>query len=482
MLSHRRDQTDYWNLILRLTLILITLAASHTTRLISSVGAVEWNYGENQEECDTEQTIPDAIILEPSDAWQRRIKSASPGETFLLREGTYEVKRDQLRPATGRSERWVTVKPYDCEQVTIWGGVRPQSYNLIAGLRIETDKEAYAVWVNGRTPVHQVVLRNNSMLGGTKKALLINQDARDIRVTGNIINGAKSGHSVWIGNWDSDKSAKKPTDIMFDHNLVKKDYFGDIRSSEDTLSIKTAGRGIILAHNRFTHSYNIENVIDIKGVADGPITIRNNYFDGPNLFLGSYGGNDSTGVCIVIGNEEKPPELVQHVIESNTFIRCYGGDIALGSGQRNGSALIHNNVFYHQHTKVITHQAVFARTFDSEISNNTFIKGAFKLGRSSSGCSGPTPENLVFKNNIFYGTRVIDQTDNCPQVDYRLEYNLLFDLPEEFERGVQRYNQVDDPGFVDVSAHNFRLKDSSPAHGAGEGGGDMGADLHGVWR
>jgi hypothetical protein len=54
------------------------------------------------------------------------------------------------------------------------------------------------------------------MLGGTKKALLINQDARDIRVTGNIINGAKSGHAVWIGNWDSDKSAKRPTDIMLD--------------------------------------------------------------------------------------------------------------------------------------------------------------------------------------------------------------------------------------------------------------------------
>ena len=111
------------------------------------------------------------------------------------------------------------------EQVTIWSAVRLQSDNLIAGLRIETDKEAYAVWVNGRKPVHQVVLRNNSMLGGTKKALLINQDAHDIRVTRNIINGAKSGHSVWIGNWDSDKSAKKPTDIIFDHNLVKKDNF-----------------------------------------------------------------------------------------------------------------------------------------------------------------------------------------------------------------------------------------------------------------
>jgi hypothetical protein len=46
------------------------------------------------------------------------------------------------------------------------------------------------------------------MFGGAKKALLINQDARDVHVTGNIINGAKSGHAVWIRNWDSDKSAK----------------------------------------------------------------------------------------------------------------------------------------------------------------------------------------------------------------------------------------------------------------------------------
>jgi hypothetical protein len=130
----------------------------------------------------------------------------------------------------------------------------------------------------------------------------------------------------------------------------------------------------------------------------------------------------------------------------------------------------------------VTHQAVFARTFDSEISNNTFFKGAFKLGRSASGCAGPMPENLVFKNNIFYGTRVIDHTDKCPQVDYRLEYNLLFDLPEEFERGVQRYNQFDDPEFVDISAYDFRLQDSSPARRAGEGGVNMGAVPHEEWR
>jgi len=48
---------------------------------------VEGNYGENQEECDTEQTIPDAIILEPSDAWQRRIKFRQPGrDVFAARE------------------------------------------------------------------------------------------------------------------------------------------------------------------------------------------------------------------------------------------------------------------------------------------------------------------------------------------------------------------------------------------------------------
>jgi hypothetical protein len=58
---------------------------------------VEWNYGEHQAESDTEQTIPDAIILKPSDAWQCCLKSASPGETFLLREGACEVKRE---PAT----------------------------------------------------------------------------------------------------------------------------------------------------------------------------------------------------------------------------------------------------------------------------------------------------------------------------------------------------------------------------------------------
>jgi hypothetical protein len=107
MLYYRRNQTDYLELILRLALILIALTAIHTTRLISLVGAVEWHYGEHQEACDTEPTIPDAIILEPSDAWQHCIKSASPGETFWLREGTDEVKRDQLRPPKGRSERWV---------------------------------------------------------------------------------------------------------------------------------------------------------------------------------------------------------------------------------------------------------------------------------------------------------------------------------------------------------------------------------------
>ena len=453
----------------------ILLILCSVSQVMASSEVVEIDFGEVYEECDTEQTLANAIVLGPSDPWQNRIKFARPGDTFLLRGGVYHVKKDGLRPAEGRSERYVTVKPYDCEEVMIWGGVRPQSYNIFAGLRIETETEAYAVWVSGREAVRHIELRNNSILGGTKKALLINHDARHIRVVGNIISGAKSGHSVWIGNWDTDKSAKKPEDVLLDRNLLKKDYFGDIRSSEDTLAIKTVGSDIVLSNNIFTTSYNIENVIDIKGMADGPITIRDNTFDGPNLFLGSYGGNDSTGVCIVIGNEEKPAELMQHVIEGNFFNQCEGGGVALGSGKRNGSASIRYNVFYQTHTRTIDDQAIFGRSFNTEIVNNTYIKGAFKLGRYRASCGASTPQGLVVKNNIFYETRVIDQTDHCPTVDYQVKYNLLYDLPETFERGERRHNFFDAPEFVNRAAGDFRLTETSPARAAGEGGIDLGA-------
>jgi len=92
--------------------------------------------GEVLEPCATPVTSAPAVVLTTTSGWQSALQNAAPGTTLLLRAGVYQATQ-KLNINAGVAGSLVTVKPYNCEAVTLRGSFTPLSYTVIAGLRIE---------------------------------------------------------------------------------------------------------------------------------------------------------------------------------------------------------------------------------------------------------------------------------------------------------------------------------------------------------
>jgi hypothetical protein len=495
------------------------------TGFVTSV--VSKTYGPANEPCTT-----NGMALSPSDNWESRLEAAKPGDTFLLRAGTYRVTGTLALPS-GSADKPIVLKAYNCEAATILGesstpghGVmmRPGSYNTIAGLHIESATHEGLIAVHGN--IRQVEFRHNALYGGRNNAITIRGRVANITFIGNDVNSGpgqlpgitnSSGGHVFVVAPEargSQQEARKPRNqrkppssaapeapeipqeaqkprnqrkpispvapegagipngVHIVRNKIRGAYFGDLTAGDDTIAV-AGGNNVVIEANWFTDNYNIEQVIDIKSRwSRVPVIIRGNVFQ--NNFLGTHGGQDGgptvamNSAEIVVGDHDVPPALLQHVIEYNRFER----GISVGASNRPGSAIIRNNIF---HAKAISApRIIFNQTYNTLVINNTFYRGGFKIGRTR-GCI--PVGGLTFKNNIFYETFVNDQTDNCPNNSYTLAHNVLYKLPSGFKRGVQQANITTDPFFINPAAGDFRLKAESAARKVGEGGMHMGVLL-----
>jgi hypothetical protein len=430
-------------------------------------------YGPANEVCQTNGTV-----LEPTDSWERIIEHSPPGATYLLRGGTYSINTTLIMPA-GLPGRSITVKPYDCEAVTMksthsgspGNAIMPRSHNVFAGLRIVADHTPSLVRIDGKNLgfIEDVVFRNNILTGGQSSVFNINTDAHYITIVGNVIDGvAKDGSVIRIGRGTGSVT---PSHINIDRNRISKAYFGNVGAGDDVIEV-TAADHLVISNNLFTEAYNIENVIDLKlQHSSVPVVIDGNHFEANHL--GTFGGDDSNSICLIIGDPATVAKRLRHLIRNNTFVNCRGGAIAIGGGNRKGSAWVENNIFYHDTNTLADAQGGYFNADDTLLINNTFYRGGFKIGWSRASCNS-LPQGLIIKNNIFYETRIQDQTDRCPSIDYQLVYNLWNNLPSKFERGVQKYNKTGDPLFISPSKLDFRLKNGSPAQASGAGEVDMG--------
>jgi hypothetical protein len=429
-------------------------------------------YGPANEACETR-----GVVLDSSDAWKSRIETAGAAETILLSGGTYSWSGTLSVPAG------VTVKPYDCQDARLIGtssqegvgvAVTAASGAVVAGLHIESDSHEKLIELKGS--ILDVMFRNNRLHGGRNDAIVLQGPLRNVALTGNDINSgpaqpggitsSSGGHVIYI---KEDGSGNVPDGVSIVANRIRGSYFGDLLAGDDTIAVQ-GGKGIVIEGNWFTESYNIENVIDLKLMPSTPVSIRLNYVE--NNFLGTHGGQDGNpggmGTCLIVGDRVDPADVAQHVVEGN-WIEEHTDTISVGGGSRPGSAVFRYNVIIGPQGSP---RGTIHRAYSTQFVNNTFYRSGFKLSRSASGW---LPPGLIFKNNIFFETYVNDQTDADPGVDYRVEYNTLYNLPSGFERGIQTDNKTADPQFVDASGRDFRLRSESPARGAGEGGVDMGA-------
>ncbi len=423
--------------------------------------------GEQLEPCTTEASVADATILLPTDDWETAIQQAGPGATLLLHGGVYQA-RDKIWLPSGQPDQLITLKPYNCESVTLYTSVRPGSYNVIAGLHIEALGIGDLTWVirvdgKNKDPIRQVEIRNNTILGGEKDALKVSADVVGLTITGNHIDGGMASHVL---NVQSEGQPNAPDQILITNNLLTKSYFNT--QSEDMLQVIDALH-IEFSHNTCADGHRMEQCVDIKETRV-PLIIRDNLFDGTTLHLDGEGVDGSAG-CMVIHEHDGHPE--NHLIEQNLFRNCRDTIIRFASegGIAMASATVRNNTFISPDATDEDGLLIW-RAQDVVFENNTMIRGTLKLG--ADGDPTKAPQNTILKNNIFYHTRIDDRTQ-APDTTYQCSYNLFFQTSGNLAHAMCQDSLWDaDPLLKDVDHADFQPANNSPVCVAGENGAVIG--------
>jgi hypothetical protein len=433
---------------------------------------------------DLEPCTQAGVAVEPGDGWRERLEGARPGETILLRGGTYALA-GSLRLPSGTPGQPILIKPYDCEAVKlrpmahapgIGDALTAGSHVTVASLDIESASHESLLKVRN---ARDLELRHNRLAGGRNDAFVVS-GGEDLRFIGNAINSgpgqrtgiteSSGGHLFYLKASDDGRG---PRGVQIAGNHIEGSYFGDLVSGDDVFAVQ-AGDDVVIENNLITAQYNIENIIDIKTSGSStPVVFRANR--AADNFKGTKGGQDHhrPEACLVVGDSRSGPAL-RHLIADNLFDGCPGGFFSIGGGERTGSALITGNLFRDAAEAGEPVAGVIARAVDTEVAHNVFYRGALQLGRGY-GCSKTQmPQGLVIRDNIFDGTSIVDRTEDCPEVGYRLEHNLFHRLPSGFKRRIARGNRELDPRFRDPGAGDFSLQAGSPAIGAATDGRNLG--------
>lgn len=452
--------------------------------LLSATSAARYGassvVGEPLERCETERTRPGARILTPSSSWQSSLQNAAPGSTFLLRGGLYQASQT-LRIGAGLSGQLVTVKPYNCEAVTLRGGLQLQSYTVLAGLRIESALStqtgpSYTLRIDGKTTVRRAItIRNNTIVGGEVDAIRINDQVSGVTITGNQIDGGKGGHDLFVTTEIQPiVTTKSPTNIQISNNRFTKVYYRATGiPSEDMFQVRDA-RVIRFLNNTCENGSRMEQCVDIKSVS-APLTIQGNLFNGATLHQDGSGEDESSG-CMVIHEFDGRPEL--HLIENNYFRHCRTTIIRFASegGLANSSGIVRYNVFLNANS-TDNDALLIWRSENVRFENNTMIRGALKLGRGNGLSQNPpiTPKNTILKNNLFFQNRIDDNT-RSPDFTYQCSFNLLFRITQQGNRTLQcTTSRTTDPRLTLLASEDYRPAANSPACTGGENGATIGA-------
>lgn len=421
--------------------------------------------GEVREPCANEATTPQAIILSPTDNWQARLQMASPGETLLLRAGVY-IANDLLKFPAGAVAAPITLTPYNCEAVTLYASLRLRSYNTVAGLRIEAQQISAPEWVirvDGEgTKVERVIIRHNTILGGTVDAIRILAGSERVLITGNHIDGGGHGHNIFI---TAEDQLALPDQIEVSNNRLSKRYFNI--PAEDMFQVRDVAQ-VSFSHNTCTDALHMEECVDIKN-AQTPVWVYANFFDGANLHQVGM-GEDSSGGCMVIHETDGHPE--QHLVVDNFFYQCKRTALRFASGAlgESSGALVWGNLLVHSSNE----DGVIPIWQAQNViwSHNTLVNGNLKLGNTA---QDKLPVATVITNNIFYGTRIDDSTQP-PASAYQCQNNLFYQLAGRgFTQSPCLNTLTEEPRFLDPNTNNFRLPYDSPARNQGDDGLTLGA-------
>ena len=435
--------------------------------------------GEVLEPCATPVTTAGALVLTTTNDWQSALQNAAPGTTLLLRAGVYQATQ-KLNINAGVAGSPVTVKPYNCEAVTLRGSFTPLSYTVIAGLRIEgvglpVADLNYVIRVDGKNKgaLRTLVVRNNTIVGGTVDAVRVNDDVVGLAFSGNNIDGGQGGHDLFVTTEVMPiNPAKSPDNVQITNNRFTKVYFQGTRS-EDMFQVRDA-RQVRFTYNSCENGARMEQCIDIKSITV-PMVIQYNRFDGSTLHQNGPGEDNSAG-CMTIHEFDGHPE--NHLIEYNYFRNCRDTVIRFASegGAAKSSGTVRYNVFLNPDATDADGLLIWLAE-NVIFEHNTMIRGTLKLGRGDGLSKSPpiTPKNTVLKNNLFYLTRLDDNT-KAPTFVYTCSHNLFFTTTQRGNQALScAQSQTADPLFTALANEDYRPLAGSPACGSGENGRDRGA-------
>lgn len=452
----------------------LLLAADNSAASFPEFGAMT-TVGEVLEPCETEAQLPAARVIANSADWQTTVQTGKAGDTFLLRGGVYQALAKPLLLPVGAPGQPITIKPYNCEAVTLYASLRPRSHNIIAGLHIETQgagDERWAIRVDGKQYGHieGVIIRNNTIWGGTLDAIRVMDDTALVQITGNQIDGGGNGHAIFV---TAEDQKLLPDQIEVSNNLLTKAYYKTV--SEDMFQVRDV-QHVTFSHNTCINGYGMEQCVDIKSTRV-PLVISDNLFAGDQLHLG-VAGEDGAGGCMVIHETDGDPQA--HLIDHNFFRDCKGTIIrfAAAAPERGeiSSAILEDNLITASNAG--GGQIPIFQARNVEFNHNTLVNTYIKLGDAD---GTRTPQNTTFRNNVIYQT-IIDDHATVAGTPVACRHNLLFGVDgNNFDPNGCTNSITADPQFVDATAGNFQLQPTSPAATAvGDDGRSLGAAIREV--
>jgi hypothetical protein len=282
--------------------------------------------------------------------------------TALLKAGTY----GSLKVPPG-----ATVKPYDCGDVTIAGTVSLGNGATLAGVTVRSD----ARWVI-RIGGHDITVRNSTIQGGSVEAVRIHDNARNVTLVGNNLDGGRNNHVVKV---KAESGSAHPDAIVIDNNVFSKRYYST--SSEDLLQLE-GHRHVTVTNNTFANNPSGEDGVDVKQGTEGMVMRGNRFL-----------GGDINSECLLVQGGH-----ANNVVVDNVFQDC--GAVSLGAHPE----LRALPWWRFERNRLTNSQLRLRRSDRAELINNEMRGGTLKLGISSN--PDDVPRNLRIEGTTFDGVEI----------------------------------------------------------------------------
>lgn len=299
------------------------------------------------------------------------LAAAQPGDEVLLRAGSY----GSLNIPPG-----VSVKPYDCEQVTS-GTFNLHDGSTVAGF---TASASSAQYVDEIASTDQATIRNMRVRGGTGDGIRISGDSAGVTIIGSDVDGGQANHAILVGV--TGQAAPYPSTIKITNSYVSKVFYAGSLGEDGVQWQASQGTANEVANLSFGKVG--EEFIDVK--KPSTVTIHHNDLDndGPadNVNLTPGGG------CALLTSDAAP------VFQHNRLWGGQGGCVLeIGGYQSDGiwaNAVITDNQ--------VTDTEVLLRGSDGvQYTGNAHTRGILGLGTSNDATD--RPKNLTISGNAFVG-------------------------------------------------------------------------------